>query len=95
MVRFLQYIHLYGTIPGLALVHIVYGIPITSLMFRNFYVSIPKAIVEAASIDGAGLIKTFVRIILPLSLPGFVVAGLFQFTNIWNDFLFGIVTIPY
>jgi glucose/mannose transport system permease protein len=94
MVRFLQYIHLYGTIPGLALVHIVYGIPITSLMFRNFYVSIPKAIVEAASIDGAGLIKTFVRIILPLSLPGFVVAGLFQFTNIWNDFLFGIVAIP-
>jgi glucose/mannose transport system permease protein len=94
MVRFLQYIHLYGTIPGLALVHIVYGIPITSLMFRNFYVSIPKAIVEAASIDGAGLMKTFVRIILPLSLPGFVVAGLFQFTNIWNDFLFGIVAIP-
>ena len=71
MVRFLQYIHLYGTLPGLALVHIVYGIPITSLMFRNFYVSIPKAIVEAASIDGAGLLKTFVRIIIPLSIPGF------------------------
>jgi glucose/mannose transport system permease protein len=94
IVRFLQYIHLYGTLPGLALVHIVYGIPITSLMFRNFYVSIPKAIVEAASIDGAGLLKTFVRIIIPLSIPGFVVAGLFQFTNIWNDFLFGIVAIP-
>lgn len=94
MVRFLQYIHLYGTLPGLALVHIVYGIPITTLMFRNFYVSIPKAIVEAASIDGAGLLKTFVRIIIPLSIPGFVVAGLFQFTNIWNDFLFGIVAIP-
>jgi len=94
MVRFLQYIHLYGTLPGLALVHIVYGIPITSLMFRNFYVSIPKAIVEAASIDGAGLLKTFARIIIPLSIPGFVVAGLFQFTNIWNDFLFGIVAIP-
>ena len=94
MVRFLQYIHLYGTLPGLALVHIVYGIPITSLMFRNFYVSIPKAIVEAASIDGAGLLKTFVKIIIPLSIPGFVVAGLFQFTNIWNDFLFGIVAIP-
>ena len=94
MVRFLQYIHLYGTLPGLAIVHIVYGIPITTLMFRNFYVSIPKAIVEAASIDGAGLLKTFVRIIIPLSIPGFVVAGLFQFTNIWNDFLFGIVAIP-
>jgi glucose/mannose transport system permease protein len=94
LVRFLQFIHLYGTLPGLALVHIVYGIPITSLMFRNFYVSIPKAIVEAASIDGAGLIKTFLRIIMPLSIPGFVVAGIFQFTNIWNDFLFGIVAIP-
>ncbi|MEN9736219.1 MAG: hypothetical protein RL129_929 [Actinomycetota bacterium] len=90
----LQFIHLYGTIPGLSLVHIVYGIPITSLMFRNYYVSIPKAIVEAASIDGAGLFKTFFRIVLPLSIPGFVVAGLFQFTNIWNDFLFGIVSIP-
>jgi len=94
MVNFLQMINLYGTIPGLTLVHIIYGIPITSLMFRNFYVSIPKAIVEAAAIDGAGLIKTFTRIVLPLSIPGFVVAGLFQFTNIWNDFLFGIVTIP-
>ena len=94
LVRFLQFIHLYGTIPGLSLVHIVYGIPITSLMFRNYYVSIPKAIVEAASIDGAGLFKTFFRIVLPLSIPGFVVAGLFQFTNIWNDFLFGIVSIP-
>lgn len=94
MVNFLQKINLYGTIPGLTLVHIIYGIPITSLMFRNFYVSIPKAIVEAAAIDGAGLIKTFTKIVLPLSIPGFVVAGLFQFTNIWNDFLFGIVTIP-
>ena len=94
MVKFLQFIHLYGTLPGLTLVHVVYGIPITSLMFRNFYVSIPKAIVEAASIDGAGLFKTFIRIILPLSIPGFVVAGIFQFTNIWNDFLFAIVTIP-
>lgn len=94
MVKFLQLIHLYGSLPGLTLVHVVYGIPITSLMFRNFYVSIPKAIVEAASIDGAGLLGTFFRIILPLSIPGFVVAGIFQFTNIWNDFLFAIVTIP-
>lgn len=94
MVKFLQFIHLYGTLPGLALVHIVYGIPITTLMFRNFYISIPKALVEAASIDGAGLLKTFFKIIIPLSVPGFVVAGIYQFTNIWNDFLFGIVTIP-
>ena len=94
IVKFLQLINLYGTIPGLILVHVVYGLPITTLIFRNFYVSIPKALVEAASIDGAGIIRTYLSIVLPLSLPGFVVAGIFQFTNIWNDFLFGIVVIP-
>jgi len=94
IVKFLQMINLYGTIPGLILVHVVYGLPITTLIFRNFYVSIPKALVEAASIDGAGILRTYLSIILPLSLPGFVVAGIFQFTNIWNDFLFGIVVIP-
>lgn len=94
IVKFLQLINLYGTIPGLILVHVVYGLPITTLIFRNFYVSIPKALVEAASIDGAGILRTYLSIVLPLSLPGFVVAGIFQFTNIWNDFLFGIVVIP-
>ncbi len=94
LVKFLQFINLYNTIPGLTLVHIVYGIPMTSLMFRNFYVSIPKALVEAAQIDGAGFYKIYFRVVLPLSIPGFVVAGILQLTNIWNDFLFGIVTIP-
>jgi len=94
IVKFLQLVNLYGTIPGLVLVHVVYGLPITTLIFRNFYVSIPKALVEAASIDGAGIFRTYLSIVLPLSLPGFVVAGIFQFTNIWNDFLFGIVVIP-
>lgn len=93
LVKFLQITQLYGTIPGLILVHVIYGIPITTLIFRNFYVSIPKEIVEAASIDGAGILKTFFSVIMPVSIPGFVVAGIFQFTNIWNDFLFGIVTI--
>lgn len=94
MVKFLQLIQLYGTIPGLILVHVAYGIPITTLIFRNYYVSIPKALVEAAAIDGAGIVRTFVSIVLPLSIPGLVVACIFQFTNIWNDFLFGLVTIP-
>jgi len=93
IVKFLQMINLYGTIPGLILVHVVYGLPITTLIFRNFYVSIPKALVEAASIDGAGILRTYLSIILPLSLPGFVVAGIFQFTNIWNDFLFGVTVV--
>ncbi len=93
MIRFLSAVHLYGKLPGLILVHVVYGIPITTLMFRNFYVSIPKALIEAASVDGAGILRTFRSIVLPVSLPGFVVAGIFQFTNIWNDFLFGVVVI--
>ncbi|MFE9093521.1 carbohydrate ABC transporter permease [Streptomyces sp. NPDC007264] len=94
LVTFLQWIGLYGTVPGLVLVHVVYGIPIATLIFRNYYAAVPQAIVEAASIDGAGVLQTFWRVMLPLSLPGFVVAGIFQFTNIWNDFVFGIVVVP-
>lgn len=94
IVHFLDLTHLYGTVPGLILVHVVYGIPITTLIFRNYYVAVPRALVEAATVDGAGIVRTFRSIILPLSLPGFVVAGIFQFTNIWNDFLFGVVVIP-
>lgn len=94
LVKFLQLIGLYGTIPGLILVHVVYGIPICTLIFRNYYVSVPKALVEAASMDGAGIFKIYYSVVLPVSIPGFVVAGIFQFTNIWNDFLFAIITIP-
>lgn len=94
LVTFLQSIGLYGTIPGLILVHVVYGIPIATLIFRNYYVAIPKAIVEAATVDGAGILRTYWSVVLPVSIPGFVVAGIFQFTNIWNDFLFAVVTIP-
>lgn len=93
LVQFLNMIGLYGTIPGLVLVHVVYGIPIATLIFRNYYTSIPDAILEAASIDGSGFWSTFFRIVLPLSVPGYVVAGIFQFTGIWNDFLFGLVVV--
>ncbi len=94
MVRFLQIISLYGTIPGLVLVHVVYGLPITTLMFRNYFAGVPTELVEAACVDGANLITTFTRIMLPLSVPAFVVVGIFQFTNIWNDFLFGVTVVP-
>jgi glucose/mannose transport system permease protein len=89
--QFLRVLNLQGTLTGVVLVHVIYGLPITTLIFRNYYESIPDAIVEAAQIDGCGLFRTFVRVMLPLSWPGFVVAGIFQFTNIWNDFLFGLV----
>lgn len=89
--QFLRLLNLQGTLTGVILVHVIYGIPITTLIFRNYYESIPDAIVEAAQIDGCGLFRTFIQVVLPLSWPGFVVAGIFQFTNVWNDFLFGLV----
>ncbi|BCW72773.1 carbohydrate ABC transporter permease [Arthrobacter sp. NicSoilB8] len=89
--QFLNMLHLQGSLFGLILVHIIYGIPITTLIFRNYYEGIPNAIIEAASIDGAGIWQTYFRVMLPLSVPGFVVAGIFQCTNIWNDFLFGFI----
>lgn len=94
MVRMLQTLGLYGSLSGLILVHVVYGIPITTLIFRNYYSNIPDEVIEAAKIDAASHLQTFLHIVLPLSLPGFVVAGIFQFTNIWNDFLFGITVVP-
>ena len=94
LVQFLQMVKLYGSIPGLILVHVIYGLPITSLIFRNFFTNIPDEMLEAARIDGAGIIRTFFRIMLPLGRPAFVVVGIFQFTNIWNDFLFGVSIVP-
>ncbi|MGQ9778492.1 MAG: carbohydrate ABC transporter permease [Bacillota bacterium] len=90
LVRLLMRYRLYGNILGLIVTHIVYGLPITTLMFRNYYTSIPGELLEAARIDGAGLATFYRRILLPLSVPGFLVAVIWQFTNIWNDFLFAV-----
>lgn len=86
----LQAMHLYGSLLGLIFVHVVYGIPICALIFRNYYVTLPNEMLEAARIDGANFFGIFRRIILPLSAPAFVVVAIWQFTNIWNDFLFAI-----
>jgi glucose/mannose transport system permease protein len=93
IIQFLQKIGLYGTIPGLIIVHVIYGIPITTLIFRNFFTGIPGELIEAARVDGAGMLQIFRQIMLPLSIPAFVVVGIFQFTNIWNEFLFGLTVI--
>jgi glucose/mannose transport system permease protein len=82
---------LYGGTTGLVLVHIVYGLPIMTLIFRNFYLGIPDEIVEAARVDGAGMFKTYTQVILPLSVPAFIVAIIWEFTAVWNDFLFAVV----
>ncbi|KUK66081.1 carbohydrate ABC transporter permease [Mesotoga sp.] len=90
LIRFLQDIGLYGSIWGLVLVHVVYGLPITTLIFRNYYSEVPTELIEAASIDGAGIFKTYLKVLFPISLPGFVVVVIWQFTNIWNEFLFAV-----
>lgn len=90
LVQTLRALGLYGTIPGLILTHVIYGIPITTLIFRNYYATVPKELVEAARIDGAGLLGVYRRIMLPLSMPGFAVVLIWQFTSIWNDFLFAV-----
>ena len=79
-----------GTVHGLVLVHGVYGVAFTTLFFRNYYQSIPMALIQAARIDGAGFFMIYRRILLPVSKPIFTVAIIWQFTQVWNDFLFGV-----
>ncbi|MEW5828678.1 MAG: carbohydrate ABC transporter permease [Chloroflexota bacterium] len=78
-------------LPGLALAHIIYGIPITTLTFRNYYASLPQELLEAAKIDGADMLGIYRHILLPISIPSFVVVLIWQFTSAWNDFLFAVV----
>ncbi|QKZ03242.1 carbohydrate ABC transporter permease [Pseudomonas eucalypticola] len=80
-----------NTTTGLVIVHIVYGLAFTTLFFRNYYVSVPDALVKAARLDGAGFFTIFNKILLPMSIPIIMVCLIWQFTQIWNDFLFGVV----
>ena len=91
LLRFIGSIGLYNSYWGLILTHTAYGVPITTLLFRNYFESLPTEVVDSARIDGCSYIGTFFRIALPLSLPGFAVVAIFQFTNIWNEFLFGLI----
>ena len=79
-----------GTIQGLVFVHVIYGIGFTTLFFRNFYVTISPEILNAAKIDGASFLRIFFTIFLPISLPIITVTVIWQFTQIWNDFLFSV-----
>lgn len=90
MAQVLGQLGLAGTIPGLILVHTVYGIAFTTLFFRNYFITIPDELTKAAQIDGAGFFRIFFSIMLPAALPIIVVSCIWQFTQIWNDFLFGV-----
>jgi len=91
LVKFMQFIKLYGDLPGLVLVHIIYGIPITTLIFRNYYAGIGTEILEAGRIDGASLLGLYRYIMFPLSAPSFAVVIIWQFTQAWNEFLFAVI----
>jgi glucose/mannose transport system permease protein len=87
--RILGLLGLAGTVPGLVLIHTVYGLGFTTLFFRNYYEAFPTELVRAAQIDGASFFQIFWRILFPSSAPIIVVTVIWQFTNVWNDFLFG------
>lgn len=90
LVQFMNAAKITG-LPGLAMAHIIYGIPITTLTFRNYYAGLPQELLEAAKIDGASMLGIYRHILLPISLPSFVVVLIWQFTSAWNDFLFAVV----
>ncbi len=91
LVDVMSRIGLAGSIWGLILVHVIYGIPITTLIFRNYYAAVPDSLIEAATVDGAGIWQVYWRVLLPLSIPAFVVVYIWQFTSAWNDFLFAVL----
>jgi glucose/mannose transport system permease protein len=91
IVIILRELGLYGGLWGLVIVHSIFGMPILTLLFRNYFTSLPEELFKAARVDGAGFWGIYLKIMLPMSLPMFVVAIIIQVTGIWNDFLFGIV----
>lgn len=91
IVIMLREIGLYGSLTGLIIVHSIFGMPILTLLFRNYFASVPEELFKAARVDGAGFWGIYFKIMLPMSLPIFVVAIILQVTGIWNDFLFGVV----
>ena len=91
IVILLRELGIYGTLYGLILVHTIFGMPILTLLFRNYFSSLPEELFKAARVDGAGFWRIYLQIMVPMSLPIFVVALILQITGIWNDFLFGVV----
>ena len=93
LVQILQMVGLYASVVGLILVHCIFGIPITALLFRGYYASIPNELLDAGKIDGCGFFGLYRWILLPISMPAFAVVLLWQFTSIWNDYLIGLVVL--
>ena len=93
LVRTLQTVGLYGSVVGLIMVHCIFGIAITAMLFRGYYANIPNELLDAGKIDGCGFFGIYRYILLPISMPAFGVVLLWQFTSIWNDYLIGLVVL--
>ncbi|CAG4886143.1 carbohydrate ABC transporter permease [Paraburkholderia saeva] len=91
LVRVLASIHLFSSLPGIVVIHTIFGMPVMTLLFRNYYASIPLELFKAARIDGGGFWRIFLQLMLPMSVPIIVVAIIMQVTGIWNDFILGLV----
>ncbi|MFZ6677014.1 carbohydrate ABC transporter permease [Undibacterium sp. Tian12W] len=91
LVRVLAALNIFSTLPGIVLVHVIFGMPIMTLLFRNYYLGIPQELFHAARIDGGGFFRIFVQLMLPMSLPMIVVAAIMQVTGVWNDYILGLV----
>ena len=91
LVQILRWLGLYFTLPGIVLVHTIFGLPVMTILFRNFYAALPIELFKAARVDGAGFWRTFGSIMLPMSTPIIIVAVILQVTGIWNDFLLGLI----
>jgi glucose/mannose transport system permease protein len=91
LVRILATLGLFSSLPGIVVIHIIFSMPVMTLLFRNYYLSIPQELFKAARIDGGGFIRIFVQLMLPMSTPIIIVAAIMQVTGVWNDYILGLV----
>lgn len=91
LVRLLAGLGIFGSLPAIVLVHLVFGMPVMTLLFRNYYASLPHELFQAARIDGGGFWRIFAYVMLPMSVPIIVVAAIMQVTGVWNDYILGLV----
>lgn len=91
LVRILASLGLFSSLPGIVLIHIVFSMPVMTLLFRNYYLSVPQELFKAARIDGGGFLRIFFQLMLPMSTPIIIVAAIMQVTGVWNDYILGLV----
>ena len=91
LVRVLATVHLFSSLPGIVVIHTIFGMPVMTLLFRNYYAALPHELFQAARVDGGGFWRIFLQLMVPMSTPIIVVAIIMQVTGIWNDFVLGLV----